>query len=142
MALTTNFRTGVCPMIVLLFQVLLLAAIIVVIYTVFKYIKDPLRKLESAQRRKQLYLLDNPHNARKNLLVVYHGVRFEGEKYVGVTEDEFVVNAILMRVLEPNDLIGLNREDFYKIEREIYTAYPYAEITWQNPVDDFLKHQH
>lgn len=129
-------------MIVSLFQLLLLAAVIVVIYTVFKYIKDPLRKLESAQRRKQLYLLDNPRNARKNLIVVYQGVRFEGEKYVGVTEDEFVVNAILMRVLEPNDLIGLNREDFYKIEREIYTSYPDAEITWQNPVDDFLKHQH
>lgn len=129
-------------MIVPLFQILLLVAVIVVIYTALKYIKDPLRRLESAQRKKQLYLLDNPHNARKNLLVVYRGVRFEGEKYVGVTEDEFVVNSILMRVLEPNDLIGLNREDFYKIEREIYTAYPHAEITWQNPVDDFLKHQH
>lgn len=128
-------------MIVWLFRLLLLLAVIVVIYTVLTYTKDPRRKLESAERRKQFYFHDDPNNARKNFLIAYRGVRFEGEKYVGATENEFVVTSILMRIIEPNELYGLARDDFYKIEREVYTAYPDAEITWQNPVDDFLKYQ-
>lgn len=136
-----SLRIGVNHMIFWLFRLLLLFAIIVIIYTVVKYIKDPQRQLQAAERRNQFYFLDDPENARKNLFIVYHGVRFEGEKYVGATEEAFVVNAILMRILEPKDLVGLTREDFYTIEREIYSAYPAAEIRWQNPVDDFLKHQ-
>src|SRR5699024_6317501 len=98
------------------------------------------RKLENAERRNKFYFLDDPHNARKNFIITYRGIRFEGEKYIGATENEFVVTSILMRILEPNDLYGLTRSDFYWIEHEIYSSYPEADITWQNPVDEFLKY--
>lgn len=127
-------------MVVWLFRLLLFLVVVVLVYSGWKYVTDPKRKLEGAQRRKQFYFLDDPHDARKNLFIAYKGVRFEGEKYIGATEDEFVVTSILMRIVEPNELFGLNREDFYEIEREIYSVYPAAEITWQNPVGSFLSH--
>ncbi|HEX7065754.1 MAG TPA: sigma-w pathway protein ysdB [Bacillales bacterium] len=129
-------------MVVWLFRLLLLLAVIVILYSGWKYVTAPQRKLEAAQRRKQLYLWDDPKDARKNLFIVCKGVQFEGEKYIGATENEFVVTSILMRMVEPDQLFGLNREDFYRMEQEIYAAYPLAEITWQNPVGDFLKHKH
>lgn len=128
-------------MVVWLFRLLLLLVVIILAYSGWKYLTDPKRKLESAQRKKQFYFHDDPKDARKNFFIVYKGVRFEGEKYVGATEDEFIVTSILMRIVEPNALFGLKREDFYEMEREIYTAYPTAEITWQSPVDRFLDHR-
>jgi hypothetical protein len=113
----------------------------ILVYSGWKYMTDPRRKLEGAQRRKQFYFLDDPKDARKNFFITFKGVQFEGEKYIGTIEDEFVVTSILMRVVEPSALFGLTREDFYQIEREVYAVYPAAEITWQNPVDDFLKHR-
>lgn len=129
-------------MAVWLFRLLILLAVMVLIYSGWKYVTDPRRKMETAQRKKHFYFWDDPKDARKNLFITYRGVQFEGEKYIGATEDEFVVTSILMRIVEPGQLFGLNREDFYQIEREVYAAYPSADITWQNPVGDFLKHHH
>lgn len=127
-------------MVVWLFRLLLFLVVVVLVYSGWKYVTDPKRKLEAAQKRKQFHILDDPHDARKNLFIVYKGVRFEGEKYIGATEDEFVVTSIIMRIVSPNELFGLTREDFYEIERKIYSRYPESEITWQNPVGNFLSH--
>lgn len=129
-------------MIVWLFRFLLFLVFIVLVYSGLKFLKDPMRKLKSAERKKQFFFHDDPKDALRNFYIVYNGVRFEGEKYVGATEDEFTVTSILVRIVEPNELFGLNREDFYQIEREIYKIYPNAEITWQSPIANFLSHHH
>ncbi len=53
-------------MIVILFRLLVLIALVILIYTAFKYIVNPKRKLEVAQEKKEFYFLDNNENIKKN----------------------------------------------------------------------------
>ncbi|HET7627839.1 MAG TPA: sigma-w pathway protein ysdB [Bacillales bacterium] len=128
-------------MIVWMFRLLFLSALAILVYSAWKYAKDPKRKWEAARRKKQFSMLDDPKDARKNMFITYKGVDFEGEKYVGNSENAFVVSSIIMRIVDAGSLFGLQREDFYAIEKEIYAIYPHADIEWQSPVDDFLKHR-
>ncbi len=125
-------------MIIILFRLFILAAVILLIYSAFKYVLNPMRKLELAHDQKKFYLLDEQNNVRKNMLLTYKGVLFEGEKYLGTTEKSFEVVDISMRVKQPDRLVGMDREDFYFIEKEILIRYPNAKVEWKSPVKEFL----
>lgn len=123
---------------VLILRLFLLALIIFLIYTTIKYLLNPKRKLELAHEQKKYFLLDDTSNIRKNFLLTYNGVMFEGEKYLGTTERSFEVISIFIWPKKTSALKGLKRDDFLKIERSIKKQYPDAMIDWKSPVKEFL----
>lgn len=125
-------------MAVLLFRLLILIAVFILAYSTIKYILNPKRKLELAHEKKQFYYYDNKQNVRKNFLITYRGVLFEGEKYLGTTENSFEVVTIQVWVKNSDKLQGLNKEDFYFIEKEIIATYPNATIEWKSPIKELL----
>ncbi|WP_078430157.1 sigma-w pathway protein ysdB [Alkalihalobacterium alkalinitrilicum] len=126
---------------VLLFRLLIIIAFILIIYSAIKYITNPKRKFELAHEKKQFHFHDEKQNVRKNVLVTYKGVLFEGEKYLGTTDKAFEVISVQVRVKNPELLQGLDREDFNVIEKEILIHYPSAQIEWKSPVKEFLSNQ-
>ncbi|KAB8138175.1 sigma-w pathway protein ysdB [Gracilibacillus oryzae] len=122
-------------MIVLLFRLLVLIAIIVLIYTAYKYLINPKRKLEVAQEKKEFFFLDYNDNIKKNFFITYNGFLFEGEKYLGTTEEAFEVTHIVMHTHNPERLKGFERQDLYFLEKEILIRYPHAEIDWKHPIN-------
>ncbi|QSS99185.1 sigma-w pathway protein ysdB [Pontibacillus sp. ALD_SL1] len=128
-------------MIIILFRFLILLAATLLIYTAYKYIMNPKRKLELAQEKKQFYFLDDPENVKKNFLLTYKGVLFEGEKYLGTTENSFDVVSISVWTRQPNTLKGFERNDLYFVEKEILIHYPYAKVEWKNPVNKLVLSQ-
>lgn len=124
---------------VILFRLLILALMIILIVKTVKYIINPKRKLELAHEQKQFYFLDNRENVRKNFLLTYKGVLFEGEKYLGTTDQAFEIVSVFIWAKDTSKLQGLNREDFLKIEEEVRKIYPNAKIEWKNPIRNFLK---
>lgn len=127
-------------MAVLLFRLLLLIAVFILAYSAIKYFINPKRKLEMAHDKKLFYFYDDHQNVRKNFLITYRGVLFEGEKYLGTTENAFDVVTVQVWAKNPNKLKGLNKEDFYFIEKEIKSTYPNATINWKSPIKDLLSH--
>lgn len=123
-----------------LLRVLIFAGIIYLVYKAFKYVLNPKRKLELALENKQFYFYDTPDNVRKNFFVTLNGVLFEGEKYLGTTEKSFEVISITIWTKHPNRLKGLDKDDFYHIEREVLIRYPKAEIQWKSPIKELLHH--
>ncbi|WP_138415402.1 sigma-w pathway protein ysdB [Aquibacillus sediminis] len=122
-------------MIVLLFRLLLLIAIIFLFYSAYKYLMNPKRKLEVAREKKAFYFHDDPDNVKKNFLMTYKGFLFEGEKYLGTTEDAFDVVNISVHAKHPGQLKGLERADLYFLEEEILIRYPYAKVDWKYPMN-------
>lgn len=125
-------------MIVLLLRILLIALILFLVYTGFKYLFNPKRKLELANEQKQFYLLDDKVNVRKNFLLTYRGVLFEGEKYLGTTTNAFEVVSIFIWAKSTSKLQGLTLADFSHIEDQIKKHYPYAKIDWKSPIKELL----
>jgi cbb3-type cytochrome oxidase subunit 3 len=125
-------------MIVLLLRILLIALILFLVYTGFKYLFNPKRKLELANEQKQFYLLDDKENVRKNFSLTYKGVLFEGEKYLGTTTNAFEVVSIFIWAKSTSKLQGLTLEDFSHIEDQIKKHYPYAKIDWKSPIKELL----
>ncbi|MBO1514270.1 sigma-w pathway protein ysdB [Metabacillus bambusae] len=125
-------------MIVLLLRILLIALILFLVYTGFKYLFNPKRKLELANEQKQFYLLDDKENVRKNFLLTYKGVLFEGEKYLGTTTNAFEVVSIFIWAKSTSKLQGLTLEDFSHIEDQVKKQYPYAKIDWKSPIKELL----
>ncbi|AMA72008.1 MULTISPECIES: hypothetical protein [Aneurinibacillus] len=119
-------------------RLLLLLAIIAFIVWWFQYIFNPKRKLESALEKKRTFFLDDRNNVRRNFLLTYKGVLFEGEKYLGNTEDKFTVTKISIWSRQPERLHGLTRNDFFEIAEIIAESYPDAEIEWKTPIKEFL----
>ncbi len=113
---------------VILFRLLLLIAIVILVYTAFRYLFHPRRKLEQAHERKQFFFLDDEKNVRKNFLLTYKGVLFEGEKYLGTTARHFEIVSIYVWARETERLKGLSREDFQFIEDDIRLRYPDAKL--------------
>ena len=105
---------------------LLFILILFLIYRTIKFILNPKRKLELAHEQKRYYYLDDPNNVRKNFLLTYKGVLFEGEKYLGTTEDSFDVISIFIWPHSVASLKGLVREDFQFIEQKVSEKYPSA----------------
>ncbi|MDX8046657.1 sigma-w pathway protein ysdB [Gracilibacillus sp. S3-1-1] len=122
-------------MIVILFRFLVVIAMIVLIYTAYKYIVNPKRKLEVAQEKGEFFFLDYNDNIKKNFFITYKGFLFEGEKYLGTTEDSFEVINIVMHTRNPEQLKGFERKDLYFLEEEILIRYPHAEIEWKYPIN-------
>lgn len=122
-----------------LVRFLLFALILFLIYTTIKYILNPKRKLELAHEQKRFYFLDDPNNIRKNFLITYKGVLFEGEKYLGTTIDAFEIISIFVWPKSNASLNGLVRDDFLFIERKIQSAYPNAKIDWKSPIKEFMQ---
>ncbi|CQR48088.1 Sigma-w pathway protein YsdB [Paraliobacillus sp. PM-2] len=124
--------------IVYLFRVFIFVAILFLLYTAYKYIINPKRKLEVARDKKQFYFLDDPDNVKKNFLMTYKGILFEGEKYIGTTENAFDVVSIIVYTKHPNQLKGLERDDLYFLEKEILIHYPHAKIEWKHPINQLF----
>ncbi|WP_026569747.1 MULTISPECIES: sigma-w pathway protein [Sediminibacillus] len=122
-------------MIVLLFRLLIFIAMVMLLYTIYKYLINPNRKLEVAREKKDFYFLDEPDNIKKNFLMTYKGFIFEGEKYLGTIEDSFDVVNISIHAHYPGELKGLERKDLYFMEEEVLIRYPYATIEWKHPID-------
>ncbi|KGX93406.1 sigma-w pathway protein ysdB [Pontibacillus halophilus JSM 076056 = DSM 19796] len=120
---------------VLLMRLFIFIAIILLLYAAYKYIINPKRKLELAHDKKQYHFMDDVENVKKNFLITYKGVLFEGEKYLGTTERSFDVVSISVWAREPNRLKGIEREDLYFVEKEILSRYPHAQIDWKYPIN-------
>ncbi|MDR0138116.1 sigma-w pathway protein ysdB [Metabacillus idriensis] len=125
-------------MIVILLRLLLLALIVFVLYSLVKYVLNPKRKLELAQEQKEYFLLDDRNNVRKNFLLTYKGVLFEGEKYLGTTDQAFEVVSIFMWTGSPSKLQGLSLSDFEFVEGKVREQYPHAALDWKSPVKELL----
>ncbi|MBB6448277.1 hypothetical protein HNR44_000226 [Geomicrobium halophilum] len=123
----------------LILQLLILAALIILVYTGIRYMRDPLRQLESAHKRNDFFMHDHMEDALKNFFITYKGAMFEGEKYVGSTENAFEVVRIVLAPKRTEKLEGLQYEDFLFIEKEIEQRYPYASIEWQSPIKELMK---
>ncbi|MBS4216890.1 sigma-w pathway protein ysdB [Bacillus sp. FJAT-49711] len=119
-------------------RLVIFAFIIYLIYKTVKFIIDPKRKLESAHEQKKYFFYDNPENIRKNFLVTYNGVMFEGEKYLGTTDRSFEVVSIFIWPHNADLLKGLSYEDFVYIENEVKLRYPDSEIDWKSPIKELL----
>lgn len=124
--------------VVILFRMLIFIALIFLVYTGFQYLRNPQRKLAIAKHANDFFFWDEPKNSKKNVQFVYKGCLFEGEKYLGTTEDSFEVVNINVVVHEPLDLKGLTRDDLYFLEKEILIRYPYAKIEWKYPINKLL----
>lgn len=121
-----------------LIRFLLFALIIFLIYSVIKYLLNPKRKLELAHEQKRYYFLDDQDNVRKNFLITYKGALFEGEKYLGTTENAFEVISIFIWPRNLASLKGMVREDLQFIERKIHEHYPNAKMDWKSPIKEFM----
>lgn len=122
-----------------LIRLVLFAIIIFLIYSVIKYLLNPKRKLELAHEQKRYYYLDDPNNVRKNFLITYKGALFEGEKYLGTTDNAFEIISIFIWPKNVASLKGMVREDFQFIERKIFENYPNAKIDWKSPIKEFME---
>ena len=125
-------------MIIILFRILIIIAIVLLFYTLISYLRNPERRLKIAKETNGFYFLDEPDNSKKNLHFVYKGCLFDGEKYVGTTDQAFEVVDIHISVRNPMELAGLTREDLYFLEREILIRYPHAKIKWNHPINQLL----
>ncbi|MCL7749804.1 sigma-w pathway protein ysdB [Halalkalibacter alkaliphilus] len=124
---------------VILFRLLLLIALFVLAYSAFKYLFHPRRKLEQAHDRKQYFFYDDDKDVRKNFLITYKGVMFEGEKYLGTTEQSFEIISIYVWAKQTDQLTGLSREDFQFIADDIHLRYPNAKVEWKSPIKELLR---
>lgn len=120
-------------------RLLVIALVIYLFYRLIRFIFDPKRKLDAAIEAGSYYFYDDVSNVRKNFFITLRGVLFEGEKYLGTTEESFEVVSIFVWVENPDQLQGFSREDFLFLEKEIHMNYPDAQIDWQNPIEKLMK---
>lgn len=126
---------------VILYRFLFIALIVFLIYSAVRYLLHPKRKLELAHEQKKFYFLDDTNNVRKNFLLTYKGVLFEGEKYLGTTTDSFDIVSIFIFPKNVNSLKGLTKNDFRTIEQHILQHYPTAKLDWKSPIKEFLENE-
>ncbi|MGJ9382966.1 sigma-w pathway protein ysdB [Salipaludibacillus sp. CF4.18] len=126
-------------MTVILFRLFLLIAVGIIIFSITKYLLDPRRKLEAAYREGDFYLLDESGNVRKNVIFTFGNAMFEGEKFLGSTDDSFEVTSIMVGTEDSDQLHGLSTTDFHFIEKELTLRYPKATIEWRSPIKELLK---
>ncbi|WP_147803432.1 sigma-w pathway protein ysdB [Alkalicoccus halolimnae] len=124
---------------VLLFRLFLLIAVSIIIYSLIKYFTDPRRRLERAQRSEDFYILDDTDNVRKNIFLTVRGAMFEGEKFLGTTDQSVEVTTIILSTDDQDRLRGMTSRDFHAIEKELIVRYPKADIEWRQPIADIKK---
>ena len=124
--------------VVLLFRVLIVIALVLLVYTWIQYIRNPERRVRIAKESNDFIFHDDTYDNKRNLQLVYKGCLFDGEKYLGTTEDSFEVVDIHITVRDPIELRGFTRDDLYFLEKEILIHYPYAKITWKHPINELI----
>lgn|SRR5690625_5127441 len=124
---------------VVMFQVLLFFAAVFLLYGFFNYLRSPDRKLKKAKRNNEFYFVDDRDNVQHNFRFVYKGCLFEGEKYIGSVNKQFVVENINVFVTDPFELKGIHKQDIYLLEERIKEYYPHATIHWKHPINLILK---
>jgi len=102
---------------------------------------DPKRKLDESYEKGSYYFYDDVNNVRKNFFISYKGALFEGEKYLGTTENSFEVVSIFVWAKDTMTLQGFTRDDFLFLEKEILMNYPDADISWKNPIEQLMKNK-
>ncbi|MCM3357687.1 MULTISPECIES: sigma-w pathway protein ysdB [unclassified Psychrobacillus] len=122
-------------------RLLIIILIIYVFYRILRYLFDPRRKLDEANEKEQYYFYDDIKNVRKNFFITYKGAMFEGEKYLGTTDQAFEVVSIFIWIKDPSKLQGFTKEDFYFLQNEIRMNYPNAKINWKSPIEQLMKEQ-
>ena len=123
----------------LLIRIIIIAFIIYLFYRGIRYLTDPRRKLDEAHEQEQYYFYDDVKNVRKNFFITYKGALFEGEKYLGTTDEAFDVVSIFVWVKDETKLQGFTKDDFRFLAAEISSNYPNAEINWKNPIENLMK---
>ncbi|AJK86843.1 sigma-w pathway protein ysdB [Lysinibacillus fusiformis] len=126
-------------MLPLLIRFAVIALIIYVFYKAIRYITDPKRKLDEAYEKGQYYFYDDVKNVRKNFFISYKGALFEGEKYLGTTEDAFEVVTIFVGARDTATLQGFTKGDFEYLQQEILLNYPSAKINWKQPIEQLMR---
>jgi len=126
-------------MLPLLIRLAVIALIIYVFYKAIRYITDPKRKLDEAYEKGQYYFYDDVKNVRKNFFISYRGALFEGEKYLGTTEDAFEVVTIFVGARDTATLQGFSKSDFEYLQQEILLNYPSAKINWKQPIEQLMR---
>lgn len=125
----------------LLFRFLIIALVIYIFYKCVRFLTDPKRKLDEAYERGQYYFYDDNKNVRQNFFISFKGALFEGEKYLGTTENAFEVVSIFVWAKDPGKLQGLTKKDFEYLQNEIQISYPMAKINWKSPIEQLLNNQ-
>ncbi|MDS9471714.1 sigma-w pathway protein ysdB [Sporosarcina pasteurii] len=123
----------------LLIRIAIIVLIIYLFYRGIRYLTDPKRKLDDAYEAERYYFYDDVKNVRKNFFITYKGAMFEGEKYLGTTENSFDVVTIFVWVKNEAKLQGFTKDDFLFLQSEIQSNYPTAEINWKNPIEKLMK---
>lgn len=126
---------------ILLLRLLIIIIIIYAFYKILRYLFDPKRKLDESYEKEQYYFYDDIKNVRKNFFVTYKGALFEGEKYLGTTEQAFEVVSIFVWIKDPSKLQGFTKEDFRFLQNEIRMNYPSAKINWKSPIEQLMKEE-
>lgn len=122
-------------------RILIIMLIIYLFYRGIRYLTDPKRKLDDAHEAERYYFYDDIKNVRKNFFITYKGAMFEGEKYLGTTENSFDVVSIFIWVKNEDKLQGFTKDDFFFLQSEIQSNYPTAEVSWENPIETLLKNK-
>ena len=123
----------------LFLRFVILALLIFAFYKLLQYIFDPKRKLDEAYEKGNYYVYDDVKNVRKNFFITYKGALFEGEKYLGTTDNSFDVISIFVSVHNLAELHGLTKEDFEFLQNEILMSYPSAKISWIEPIEKLIR---
>ena len=123
----------------LFLRFIILALLIFAFYQLLEYIFDPKRKLDEAYEKGNYYVYDDVKNVRKNFFITYKGALFEGEKYLGTTDNAFDVISIFVSVHNLAELQGLTKDDFEFLQNEILMSYPSAKISWIEPIENLMK---
>jgi hypothetical protein len=107
------------------------------VFLTIKFLLKPTRKLEAARKHKRFLLLDH-EEVIKNFQLTYNGAVFTGEKYLGATKNSIDVVSISLSPDNSTSIQGMDKEDFYFIEKKIHEKYPVAQINWKSPIHEFL----
>ncbi|WP_342598581.1 sigma-w pathway protein ysdB [Psychrobacillus sp. FSL H8-0483] len=121
-----------------IFRLLIIVIIIYVFYKILRYLFDPKRKLDEAYENESYYYYDDIKNVRKNFFITYKGALFEGEKYLGTTDQAFEVVSIFVWTKDSSKLQGFTKEDFRFLQNEIRMNYPSAKINWKSPIEQLM----
>ncbi|TQR19835.1 sigma-w pathway protein ysdB [Psychrobacillus vulpis] len=122
-----------------LLRLLIIVIIIYAFYKILRYLFDPKRKLDEAYEKEQYYFYDDIKNVRKNFFITYKGALFEGEKYLGTTDQAFEVVSIFVWTKDSSKLQGFTKGDFRFLQNEIKMNYPSAKINWKSPIEQLMK---
>ena len=125
-------------MLIPLFRILIIITVLLLIYTLIQYIRNPYRKLKKSVRNGTYFFLDEMNNAKKNILFTYKGCLFEAEKYLGATTNVFEVVDIYVFAHDPMDLKGITTDDLEFLEEKIVEKYPHAHIEWKHPINSIF----